>query len=427
MTPPPPQGPRGPQRPQVGAPLPASARERGQGESLHIGITCYPTFGGSGIIATEIGLGLAERGHRVHFIAYDVPSRLDRFVENIFFHEVEIRDYPLFGHSPYPLALASKMVEVSTYATLDLLHVHYAIPHATSAYLARQILGSRSPRIVTTLHGTDITLVGSDPSFLPITRFSIEQSDGLTAPSRYLRRATYENLGVSPEVPIEVIPNFVDTDKYRPLARKRKGELRHLFDRVDRVDRVAVDWDDPAAAPPILIHNSNFRPLKRVDDVVRILAEVRRTVPALLILVGDGPERSRVESLVRELGLTGAVCFLGKQLNFLEVLQNSDVFLLPSETESFGLAALEALACGSRSWPRAWRCARGGGRGRDGPSLRGGGRARHGRGGGAARARARGARSHGRGRAGSGRGRVAAGADGGALRGVLPEDPGAVN
>jgi N-acetyl-alpha-D-glucosaminyl L-malate synthase BshA len=344
MTPPLPpsqgQGPRGPQRPQAGEPLPASARERGQGEALHIGITCYPTFGGSGIIATEIGLGLAERGHRVHFIAYDVPSRLDRFVENVFFHEVEIRDYPLFGHSPYPLALASKMVEVSTYATLDLLHVHYAIPHATSAYLARQILGSRSPCIVTTLHGTDITLVGSDPSFLPITRFSIEQSDGLTAPSRYLRRATYENLGVSPEVPIEVIPNFVDTDKYRPLAHKRKGELRHLF------DRVAADWDDPAAAPPILIHNSNFRPLKRVDDVVRILAEVRRTVPALLILVGDGPERSRVESLVRELGLTGAVCFLGKQLNFLEVLQNSDVFLLPSETESFGLAALEALACG---------------------------------------------------------------------------------
>lgn len=339
-------GPRGPHRPQAGEPLPPPARGRGQGETLHIGITCYPTFGGSGIIATEIGLGLAERGHRVHFIAYDVPSRLDRFVENVFFHEVEIRDYPLFGHSAYPLALASKMVEVSTYATLDLLHVHYAIPHATSAYLARQILGSRSPRIVTTLHGTDITLVGSDPSFLPITRFSIEQSDGLTAPSRYLRRATYENLGVSPEVPIEVIPNFVDTDKYRPLAHKRKGELRHLFNLFDRVDRIAADWDDPAAAPPVLIHNSNFRPLKRVDDVVRILAEVRRTVPALLILVGDGPERSRVESLVRELGLTGVVCFLGKQLNFLEVLQSSDVFLLPSETESFGLAALEALACG---------------------------------------------------------------------------------
>ncbi|HEX2571935.1 MAG TPA: N-acetyl-alpha-D-glucosaminyl L-malate synthase BshA [Polyangia bacterium] len=340
MTPSPPFGSRGPQRPPAGEPLPAPARERGPGENLHIGITCYPTFGGSGIIATEIGLGLAERGHRVHFIAYDVPSRLDRFVENVFFHEVEVRDYPLFDHSPYPLALASKMVEVSTYATLDLLHVHYAIPHATSAYLARQILGSRSPRIITTLHGTDITLVGSDPSFLPITRFSIEQSDGLTVPSHYLRRATYENLGVSPDVPIEVIPNFVDTDKYRPLVPRRKGELRHLF------DRVAADWDDPAAAPPILIHNSNFRPLKRVDDVVRILAEVRRAVPALLILVGDGPERSRVESLARELGLTSAVCFLGKQLNFVEVLQCSDVFLLPSETESFGLAALEALACG---------------------------------------------------------------------------------
>src|SRR5712692_1492267 len=306
---------------------------------LRIGITCYPTFGGSGIIATEIGLSLARRGHRVHFICYDVPWRLEDFHENVFFHEVEVRDYPLFDHGHYALALASKMVEVSTYEKLDLLHVHYAIPHATSAYLARQILEASAPRLVTTLHGTDITVVGIDRSFLPITRFSIIQSDGITVPSEYLKQATHDNLNVPRSVPIEVIPNFVDTEKFKPVPSKRIDQLARLF-------AGARPNFEGAARPRVLIHNSNFRPLKRVEDVVRIFAQVRKTTPVVLVLVGDGPDRSRIEAMVRDLKLTGAVCFLGKQLNFLEVLQSSDVFLLPSETESFGLAALEALSCG---------------------------------------------------------------------------------
>ena len=311
---------------------------------LRIGITCFPTFGGSGIIATEIGESLARRGHRVHFIAGEVPLRLDRFLDNVFFHEVEVRDYPLFHHSPYPLALASKMVEVASFQRLDLLHVHYAVPHATSAYLARQILaqtlGPAAPRVVTTLHGTDITLVGSDPSFLPITRFSILQSDGLTAPSEALRRSTYELFAVPPEVPIELIPNFVDSDRFHPAPARSFAPLRHLFE--GRGQRPLAD----GARPRVLVHNSNFRPLKRIGDLIAAFAEVRRTHEALLILVGDGPERSRIEADVRERGLGAAVCFLGKQLNFLEVLQHADLFLLPSESESFGLAALEAMSCG---------------------------------------------------------------------------------
>ncbi len=306
---------------------------------LRIGMTCYPTFGGSGVIATEIGLSMAKRGHRVHFICYEVPFRLDGFFENVFFHAVEVRDYPLFDHSPYPLALASKMVEVSTYERLDLLHVHYAIPHATSAYLARQILGASAPKVITTLHGTDITVVGSDSSFLPITRFSIAQSDGVTVPSEYLRRATYEKLYVPPTVPIEVIPNFVDTDRFKPAARKGWDHLPRLFPALNGSAR-GTD------RPKVLIHNSNFRPLKRVEDVVRIFAGVREHLPCLLVLVGDGPERSRIEGMVHSMGLSEWVCFLGAQLHLLEVLENSDVLLLPSETESFGLAALEAMSCG---------------------------------------------------------------------------------
>jgi N-acetyl-alpha-D-glucosaminyl L-malate synthase BshA len=296
---------------------------------MNIGITCYPTFGGSGIVATEIGLSLGRRGHRVHFIAAEVPSRLDEFVDTVFFHAVEVRDYPLFDH-PYTLALASKMVAVATYEKLDLLHVHYAIPHAASAFLARQILGARAPRLVTTLHGTDITLVGNDSTFYPITRFSILHSDGVTVPSQYLAHATRNNFQI--EAPIEVIPNFVDCEVYRPADGPRGERLRHLFEGGERA--------------PILVHNSNFRPLKRVDDVVRVLAAVRRRVPARLLLIGDGPERSRVEALVRELGLGEAVRFLGMQRNFVDVLQSADLFLLPSQIESFGLAALEALACG---------------------------------------------------------------------------------
>jgi L-malate glycosyltransferase len=291
--------------------------------AMHIGITCFPTFGGSGIIATEIGLELARRGHRVHFICAKLPWRLDESVANVVFHEVESRDYPLFDQSPYTLALTSKMVQVASVEKLDLLHVHYAIPHAASAYLARQILAQsgRPLKVVTTLHGTDITVVGSDRSFLPITRFAIEQSDAVTVPSHDLRRATYRLLGVDPATAIEVIPNFVDTDAYVPAPR-------------------------PPGRPRLLVHNSNFRPLKRVDDVVRIFAATRKRIACQLVLIGDGPERSRIERLVHELDLAGEVRFVGKQLHFVEILQACDVFLLPSETESFGLAALEALSCG---------------------------------------------------------------------------------
>jgi L-malate glycosyltransferase len=214
---------------------------------LNIGITCFPTFGGSGIVATEIGLRMAKRGHQVHFICAELPFRFDHFVENVFFHEVAARDYPLFDQSPYALALTSKMVEVAEWQKLDLLHVHYAIPHAASAYLAKQILGAAAPKVITTLHGTDITVVGNDPSFLPITRFSIAQSDAVTTPSESLKQTTWSNLGV--RVPIDVIPNFVDTDVYRPAPR--------------------------AQGPRLIVHNSNFRPVKRVDDVVRIFAALR--------------------------------------------------------------------------------------------------------------------------------------------------------
>jgi N-acetyl-alpha-D-glucosaminyl L-malate synthase BshA len=301
--------------------------ENAAGGPLGIAITCFPTFGGSGVVATEIGLELARRGHRVHFICADVPWRFERYVENVFFHEVEGRDYPLFDQtaSPYTLALASKMVEVARWERLDILHVHYAIPHAASAWMACEILradGGEVPRLVTTLHGTDITVVGNDKSFLPVTRFVVERSDAVTVPSQALADQTRENLAVSPRRAIEVIPNFVDTDAFAPsMAGPR--------------------------TPPRLVHNSNFRPLKRVEDVIRVFAAVHRARPDCeLVLVGDGPERSRVERLVHELGLGRAVCFLGKQLRFVEVLQGARAFLLPSEIESFGLAALEALSCG---------------------------------------------------------------------------------
>ena len=310
--------------------------------SLRVGIVCYPTFGGSGVVATEIGVALAHRGHRVHFLSYEVPSHLDRFVENVFFHEVAMREYPLFAESPYTLALASKIVEVCRYEGLDILHVHYAIPHATSAYLARQILGPEAPAIVTTLHGTDITLVGSDPSFLPITRFSIVQSDGVTTPSEYLRAATYQRLEVPQGRTIEVIPNFVDTERFSPGPRRN---IRDLCPGLCPAEKPGLGKGE-AGHPPVLVHISNFRPLKRVDDVVRIFAKVRERQPAVLVLVGDGPERSRIEAQVRELGLHAHVAFVGKMLSFVELLQAADVFLLPSETESFGLAALEAQSCG---------------------------------------------------------------------------------
>ena len=301
---------------------------------LRIGISCYPTFGGSGVVATEIGMEMARRGHKVHFISYDIPRRLQRFTENIYFHEVEVRDNPLFTYPPYSLALASKMVEVATYENLDLFHVHYAVPHATSAYLARQVLAENAPKIITTLHGTDITLVGNERSYLPITRFSIIESDGITTPSSFLKYATYDKLNVSTELDIEVIPNFVDTEKYVPLEKRDHSILSKLIDKCSDPQR------------KVITHVSNFRPVKRLTDVVEVFSLVNEKVPSHLLLIGDGPERSRIESMVREKGLSDDVCFLGKQELFIQLLQHSDLFLLPSENESFGLAALEAMSCG---------------------------------------------------------------------------------
>jgi N-acetyl-alpha-D-glucosaminyl L-malate synthase BshA len=292
-------------------------------ERLTIAIACYPTFGGSGVIATEVGLELAALGHRVHFISYAMPSRLATAMprDNVFFHEVQPREYPLFYDSSYPLALASKMVEIARRDPLDVVHVHYALPHATSAYLAKQILGDRAPKIIVTLHGTDITLVGSDPSFLPITRFSILAGDAITVPSRHLKQATYDKLDIPNDVPIEVIPNFVDTERFCPIERAPSTTKR-------------------------MVHVSNFRPLKRVDDVIRVFARVRASIDAELILIGDGPERARIEVMVERQGLQSRVSFLGERTDFIEHLRSADLFLLPSETESFGLAALEAQSCG---------------------------------------------------------------------------------
>jgi N-acetyl-alpha-D-glucosaminyl L-malate synthase BshA len=291
---------------------------------LGVGIICFSTFGGSGVVAAEIAMSLARRAHRVHVFSDDVPTRLDLTRAGVAFHRVEVRPYPQLRHSPYALALTSKVVEVSRRERLDLVHAHYAVPHAVSAHLARQVLGREGPRIVTTLHGTDITLVGTDPSFLPLTRFSIVESDAVTAPSAWLARAPHAALEVPARVDIDVIPNFVDTGQFHPGRRAAA----------------------PAGATRMLVHVSNFRPVKRVDDVVRIFARVRAALPARLRLVGDGPERPRIEALARELGVAGAVELLGERVDLPEVLRDADLFVLPSETESFGLAALEAMACG---------------------------------------------------------------------------------
>lgn len=292
---------------------------------MKIGITCYPTYGGSGIVATELGKELAEKGHEIHFISYALPMRLNRATPNIFFHEVEVTNYPLFDHPPYTLALATKMAEVASTEGLDLLHCHYAIPHSVSAFLAKSMLAPRRLPVVTTLHGTDITLVGADRSYLPITRFSIERSDGVTAVSQYLQQATVETFGVKNE--IEVIYNFVNCEIYRPESRP---ELRLRFARPDE---------------KVLIHLSNFRAVKRTTDVIEIFLRVQERIPAVLLMVGDGPERSRAEWLAHHHGLAGRVRFLGKRDNIDELIGTSDLLLLPSETESFGLVALEAMAC----------------------------------------------------------------------------------
>lgn len=286
---------------------------------MRIGITCYPTYGGSGIVATELGLELAARGHEIHFISYANPIRLDSFTERIHYHEVEVSTYPLFQYPPYCLALASRMAEVAESHELDLLHVHYAIPHTISALLAQQMLkGRRRLPIITTLHGTDITLVGLEPEYFPITKFSMEQSNGITAVSEYLHRKTHEVFGIN--TPIRVIRNFVNCRVYQPALRK------HTERR--------------------LLHVSNFRPVKRVVDCVRILARVRQDVPACLMMAGDGPERGHAERVARELGVSKYVTFLGKQDHVERLFPQADVLLMPSEHEAFGLAALEAMACG---------------------------------------------------------------------------------
>jgi L-malate glycosyltransferase len=293
---------------------------------MRIGITCYPTYGGSGVVATELGLELAARGHDVHFISYAVPVRMTAASERLHFHEVEMMNYPLFDHPPYTLALASKMANVARNESLDLLHVHYAIPHSVSAYLARAMLAPRRLPFVTTLHGTDITLVGADRSYLPITQFSIEQSDAVTAISEYLQGVTLEEFRIQRTV--EVIPNFVNCDVFEPAD----GECR----------RSEFASDDEK----VLVHLSNFRPVKRIPDVVEIFDRVRRRIPAKLLMIGDGPDRTVGEWMVREKGLMRDVIFLGKQNQVQALLNCADVLLLPSEIESFGLAALEAMACG---------------------------------------------------------------------------------
>lgn len=300
--------------------------------AMKIGITCYPTYGGSGVVATELGLELAERGHEVHFISYSQPIRLTEPLPNIHYHEVEVSRYPLFEYPPYDLALATRMAEVAEIYDLDLLHVHYAIPHSVSAMLARQMLGcdrARKPRrlpYVTTLHGTDITLVGSDPSYLPITRFSIDQSDGVTSISEYLKKRTVEVFDV--RTPIAVIPNFVNCD---------------LYHRTPKLMQHRTEYAKPNEK--ILVHLSNFRPVKRLPDVIEIFDRVQKKVPSRLVLIGDGPERSRAEWLAVNKGIHNKVEFLGKQDRIHEKLPVADVMLLPSELESFGLAALEAMAC----------------------------------------------------------------------------------
>lgn len=293
---------------------------------MKIGIVCYPTFGGSGVVATELGNALAQKGHEVHFITYDMPVRFDIFSSNLFYHEVTVSKYPLFDYQPYELVLTSKLVDVVKYEKLDILHVHYAIPHASAAYMARQILASHGISIpyITTLHGTDITLVGKDASFEPVITFAINESDGVTAVSESLKEDTCKYFDVKRD--IDVIPNFIDIYKYQ---KSKNALAKFAYSKGNE---------------KILVHTSNFRPVKRVEDVIRVFEKVRKEMPARLLLVGDGPDRSRIEQLCRDLKICEDVQFLGKLKATEQVLSNADLFILPSETESFGLAALEAMA-----------------------------------------------------------------------------------
>ncbi|MDD3776978.1 MAG: N-acetyl-alpha-D-glucosaminyl L-malate synthase BshA [Actinomycetota bacterium] len=289
---------------------------------MKIGITCYPTYGGSGAVATELGIELAKRGHTIHFVSYGLPFRLNHYYENIFFHEVEILEYPLFKYLPYSLSLSAKMAEVIDSEQLDILHVHYAIPHAASAYLAKKI-SSRSIKYITTLHGTDITIVGNHASFFGITKFSIEQSDGISCVSSYLKEATDRIFKVNK--PMKVIYNFVDTSRYR----RKKVPASEFTDKGEK----------------ILVHISNFRPVKNVENVVKVFFQVHKKVPSKLLMVGDGPEIGNCRQLVNQLDLKDSVCFMGRQDDVVPLLSQADLFLQPSQSESFGLASLEALSC----------------------------------------------------------------------------------
>lgn len=293
---------------------------------MKIGMVCYPTYGGSGIVATELGIKLAEKGHEIHFISYATPTRLDRFMDNIFFHEVDIPHYPLFEFQLYTLALTGKIIDVIKYEKLDLIHVHYAIPHAISAILSKQILKDTNIKLLTTLHGTDITLVGLEPAFNSLVRYSLENSDGVTAVSSSLKNNTLQHFKVDKD--IKVIYNFINTEQYH------------------RVSCAKIHHNIAPNGEKVLIHISNFRQVKRVQDTIHILAEVLKTIPAKLLLIGDGPDRTECEKLSRELGIAEHVKFLGKQSIVVDLLSCADVFLLPSQSESFGLSALEAMSCG---------------------------------------------------------------------------------
>jgi L-malate glycosyltransferase len=294
---------------------------------MKIGIVCYPTYGGSGVLATELGLGLARNGHDVHFITYRQPARLSPFTPNVFYHEVENEDYPLFEYPPYDTALASKIVDVVLYQNLDILHVHYAIPHAAVAYMAKKILLTKGRYIpvVTTLHGTDITIVGNNRAFAPVVEFSINKSDGVTAVSQSLKQDTLAQFDIHRD--IEVIYNFIDFSRFRKINK-------------DHFKKIIAP-----AGEAILVHTSNFRRVKRVEDVIRIFQKVLAQIPSKLLMIGDGPERQPAEQLCRDLGICNEVRFLGKQDAIEELLAICDLFLMPSEMESFGLAALEAMAC----------------------------------------------------------------------------------
>jgi N-acetyl-alpha-D-glucosaminyl L-malate synthase BshA len=294
---------------------------------MKIGIVCYPTYGGSGVVATELGIGLAKHNHQVHFITYSQPFRFDYLNENLFYHEVDVQAYPLFQYPPYELALASKMVDVVKHSKLDILHVHYAIPHASAAYVARQILQQQGiyVPVITTLHGTDITLVGKDPSYEPVVTFSINASDGITAVSENLKKDTYDHFKITKD--IRVIPNFIDLDRFRKLKK-------------DHFKKAICPEDEK-----LVVHTSNFRKVKRVEDVLRVFLRLRESIPAKLLLIGDGPERTKMEAMCREHSGCDDIRFLGKLEAVEEVLSVADLFLMPSEKESFGLAALEAMAC----------------------------------------------------------------------------------